>query len=174
MTGRFCAATSQSAITSPYHGDESIVTEPNLNPPNVSLESLRSVGDDVADAAVRSILPRLRTFNTCAVPSATANGSSSRRGTTGASTDHIGYQLLDAILQAESRDEITCEERAFLRSARRAPQWADWDKADRGVRLFLSMTLPAGLSLLHFSLVGGFSAPRIARVLRSTGYLSGN
>ncbi|KAJ1615862.1 hypothetical protein T492DRAFT_1110317 [Pavlovales sp. CCMP2436] len=53
------------------------------------------------------------------------------------------------------------------------PAWVDWAQIARGQQVFVRY-LPAAVSTLYYvSLVGGFSAERIARVVSSTGYLGG-
>ena len=42
----------------------------------------------------------------------------------------------------------------------------------RGQAFFRSHAAAAGISLLHLALVGGFSIPKVNKVLNSTGYLS--
>eukprot|EP01006_Ploeotia_vitrea_P053863 TRINITY_DN67822_c6_g1_i2.p1 TRINITY_DN67822_c6_g1~~TRINITY_DN67822_c6_g1_i2.p1 ORF type:complete len:668 (+),score=225.75 TRINITY_DN67822_c6_g1_i2:176-2005(+) len=52
------------------------------------------------------------------------------------------------------------------------PDWVDWAAVERGQRFYLRHGGLCGIILLNLSLVGGYSAPRINRVLNSTGYLS--
>lgn len=52
------------------------------------------------------------------------------------------------------------------------PSWVDWDQIKRGQEVFVRYAGGSGLTLLHCSLVGGFGAPKINKVLGSTGYLS--
>jgi hypothetical protein len=52
------------------------------------------------------------------------------------------------------------------------PSWVDWDSVARGQAFFRSHAAAAGISLLHLALVGGFSIPKVNKVLNSTGYLS--
>ena len=49
------------------------------------------------------------------------------------------------------------------------PEWVDWDKIARGQQIFVRYAPACGMSLYYVSLVGGFSAPLITRVLRCTG-----
>ena len=62
---------------------------------------------------------------------------------------------------------------AFLAHLREPPPFdVDWKQIERGQLAYLSRAPAASLSLLHLSLVGGFSAPKINKVLNGTGYLT--
>lgn len=52
------------------------------------------------------------------------------------------------------------------------PDWVDWEQLQRGQEVFIVFAPAAALSLYYLSLVGGFSAPLITRVLRATAYLT--
>lgn len=52
------------------------------------------------------------------------------------------------------------------------PEWVDWDQLQRGQEVFIVFAPSAALSLYYLSLIGGFSAPLITRVLRATAYLT--
>lgn len=52
------------------------------------------------------------------------------------------------------------------------PEWVDWDEITRGQQVFIRDMPICGLTLFYLSLVGGFSAPLITKVLRATGYLT--
>lgn len=52
------------------------------------------------------------------------------------------------------------------------PAWVDWDSIARGQDVFVRHAGGAGIALLNCSLVGGFGAPKINKVLGSTGYLA--
>ena len=52
------------------------------------------------------------------------------------------------------------------------PSWVDWDQIRRGQNVFIRYAGGTGMSLLNCSLVGGFGAPKINKVLGATGYLS--
>jgi hypothetical protein len=55
---------------------------------------------------------------------------------------------------------------------RAVPDWVDWAQLERGQDVFVVHAPAAALSLYYLSLVGGFSAPLITRVLRATAYLT--
>ena len=62
----------------------------------------------------------------------------------------------------------------LLHQVKCAPDWVDWSFLRRGQIVFLAHAASASLSLLHRSLIGGFSAPKILKVLDCTGYLMTN
>ena len=64
--------------------------------------------------------------------------------------------------------------RALLDESTQLPDWIDWAKVRRGQQFFVSRLPGCAAALLHVSLVGGFGAPLIARVLARTGYLGGS
>eukprot|EP00937_MAST-01D_sp_MAST-1D-sp2_P001972 g1972.t1 len=116
------------------------------------LEPLRQIGDPLADAALEAMDTRLRP-----------------------ATDPL--QLLRRLAAEEdaaagaSTGGGACA--ALLAQAREVPAWVDWDAVQRGQDVFHRYGPGAGIALLYLSLVGGFSAPKINKVLTSTGYLSG-
>jgi hypothetical protein len=62
----------------------------------------------------------------------------------------------------------------FLDCAAADPDWLDRSKLAVGQEFYRAHTLGCNLGLLHLSLIGGFGAPLINRVLASTGYLVGH
>jgi len=60
----------------------------------------------------------------------------------------------------------------FLAQASQLPPWLDEAMLARGQAVFLQYSPVALLSLFYISLVGGFSAPLITKVLMGTGYLT--
>ena len=52
------------------------------------------------------------------------------------------------------------------------PEWLDWKTLNHGQLVFIKHSQSAAMGLLYFSLIGGFSAPKIVKVLDSTGYLT--
>lgn len=52
------------------------------------------------------------------------------------------------------------------------PEIADWDSIQRGIDVFVAYAPAAGASLYYRSLVGGFSIPKITKVLFATRYLA--
>jgi hypothetical protein len=61
---------------------------------------------------------------------------------------------------------------ALLDQTRAMPKWLDHELLRRGQTVFLRYAASANLALLYYSLLGGFSAPKIVRVLDATGYLT--
>jgi len=51
------------------------------------------------------------------------------------------------------------------------PAWLDWDLLAAGQQVYLRYLPAASVTLFNMSLVGGFSAPKITKVLERTGYL---
>jgi hypothetical protein len=58
-----------------------------------------------------------------------------------------------------------------MRLLSEAPAWVDWERVARGQRFYLANAAAVGMVLFNLSLVGGYSAPKINRVLSGTGYL---
>ncbi len=58
---------------------------------------------------------------------------------------------------------------AFVDSVSHVPSWVDWEQLERGRNVFLRYGPGAGIGLMYLSLVGGFGAPKINKVLTSTG-----
>ena len=52
------------------------------------------------------------------------------------------------------------------------PDWLDWEQVKLGQKLFFVYLPTIVLSLYYISLVGGFSAPLISKVLIATKYLT--
>ena len=61
---------------------------------------------------------------------------------------------------------------AFIESVSTVPEWLDYDLLIEGQTTFLSYSTSSMMGLLYYSLIGGFSAPKIISVLDKTGYLS--
>lgn len=61
---------------------------------------------------------------------------------------------------------------AFIASVEREPSWLDWDLLKHGQHIFLKHSAPAVMGLYYVSLVGGFSAPKITKVLDATSYMT--
>ena len=60
----------------------------------------------------------------------------------------------------------------LLRHASSPPEWVDWELLALGQAVYRRYLPLASVVLYHLSLVGGFSAPKISKVLSSTGYLT--
>ena len=60
----------------------------------------------------------------------------------------------------------------FVERYSKEPEWVDWRQIRRGQHVFIRDLPICGLTLFYLSLVGGFSAPLITKVLRATGYLT--
>ena len=60
---------------------------------------------------------------------------------------------------------------AFLRDMSLTPPWLDWDLIEEGQSVFCRFLPLASCVLFNMSLVGGFAAPKITKVLEASGYL---
>ncbi len=94
-----------------------------------------------------------------------------------------GDKLVDPILHSISNKRITADElilgsiqnkhsEALLLQMSRIPDWVDWQSIERGQIVFWKNASVIPFLLLHGSLTGGYSAPRLTQVLVRTGYLS--
>lgn len=118
------------------------------------LESWRHQGDELADEAVRLL-------------------AAHKRGELGCVPDKATLELT-AIERLETLEHAHPAARAFLHHARAVPDWLDWHRLRRGQHLFSENAAACSLNLLNLSLVGGFGAPKINKVLDATGYLTKN
>jgi len=77
-------------------------------------------------------------------------------------------EILAAVFsQLSSSDEV----KRFL-DVVEPPPWVDELSCQRGQRVYLRNSLAAHLALLYSSLIGGFSAPSVTKVLEQTQYLT--
>lgn len=88
----------------------------------------------------------------------------------------LACEAASAVPPAVSETKERAKQRAALAAwhARMSdvPEWVDWEQLQRGQEVFTVFAPAAALSLYYLSLVGGFSAPLITRVLRATAYLT--
>ena len=110
------------------------------------LEEMRSKVDDIADEALASAASMKELLNLC----------------TGCAKN------------PEEVNNLHPSIAPFVESVLDTPAWIDAEKMVLGQRVFLRHFASAGLGLLYFSLIGGFSAPKIVKVLSSTSYLTEN
>jgi hypothetical protein len=61
---------------------------------------------------------------------------------------------------------------AFVEQVCSVPDWVDFEKLNRGQDVFIRNSSFAAMALLYFSLIGGFAAPKITKVLEATSYLT--
>lgn len=85
-------------------------------------------------------------------------------------------QLGDASLLGENFSNRFTDPRLlkFAHLTSRIPSWVNWKLLAHGQTVFLRYASSAALGLLYVSLVGGFAAPKIVKVLDSTSYLTKN
>ena len=62
--------------------------------------------------------------------------------------------------------------RAFAESVLLEPAWLNWEQVRQGQQVFLKHYGSAALGLLYVSLIGGFAAPKITKVLDATAYMT--
>jgi len=110
-----------------------------------SLDAMRLVSDDLADAALDVL--QARPSDDC-------------------------LDLLFKRKAAEGQADAAVD--AFLNQVLTVPDWVNWEQIRRGQEVFVRYNVPIQIVLLHLSLAGGFGAPRINKVLNSTSYLSKN
>lgn len=120
----------------------------DLHVPPSALEPLRSIGDDLGDAAAREI--KRRVLMPC------KDGKRQPQG-------------IDFLHSIAGESQAA---RNLIDHATAMPPWVDWDRVRRGQQFFLRNIGPIGLALLNLSLIGGFGAPKINAVLDGSGYLS--
>ncbi|KAG0361400.1 hypothetical protein BG005_008416 [Podila minutissima] len=70
-------------------------------------------------------------------------------------------------------EQVSDAPRLLMQQLMTVPDWVDWAQVQRGQEVYWKYVLFISHALLHFSLAGGFSIPKITKVLNSTGYLSG-
>ncbi|KAI9023385.1 hypothetical protein DFJ74DRAFT_668950 [Hyaloraphidium curvatum] len=83
-----------------------------------------------------------------------------------------GRDILDLIEEAATNGTSDAAKQ-FWQSVQSAPAWIDWEIVGRAQEdVFWQFAGPMLMLLLHFSLIVGVSAPKVNRVLVSTGYLT--
>ena len=80
-----------------------------------------------------------------------------------------GEDMLDALARGAPSGAAA----TLLASLTAEPPWLDWGLLARGQDVYLRHLPSAGLVLFNVSLIGGFSAPKITKVLEQSGYLVG-
>ncbi|KAG0229274.1 hypothetical protein BGW42_001668 [Actinomortierella wolfii] len=128
-----------------FLGHEITWTEQHLRPKQ--LEMYRMRGDPVADEALAAL--------------------NIKHG-------QDAYAALMAYVQRPIEDQESNAPRKFLEEVMHIPDWVDWDRIARGQSVFWRYVMYISVGLVHFSLAGGFNAPKFTKVLTSTGYLAGN
>ena len=121
------------------------------------LDAWRLEGDPLADAAVRLL---------AGVRRGEIEGPEVLRGDS--------WRSLTSVEQLEMLESTHPAAAAFLGAARVVPAWVDWEAIAVGQQFFQINAAANSLALLNLSLIGGFGAPKINRVLEATGYLSRN
>lgn len=128
--------------------------------PVEELEKMRMQSDDLADDAFRAFL-----------------AENPQLGSAPADSLRIALKAeLNVFHKKEGYEKMHGSQdpriKKFLNSVCQVPEWLDWDLLKEGQAMFLSYSTSSAMGLLYFSLIGGFSAPKIIAVLDKTGYLS--
>ncbi|KAG0229273.1 hypothetical protein BGW42_001667 [Actinomortierella wolfii] len=84
------------------------------------------------------------------------------------------YEALMAYVQRPLEEQESDAPRRFLEEVMQVPDWVDWEQLRRGQQVFWKYVLFISIGLVHFSLTGLYNAPKFAKVMTSTGYLTGN
>ena len=117
------------------------------------LEPLRSVGDPLADAVTAQIAAEVK------------GASSRKRG-----LHDYGYDAVARVEAMQAAGDVAAA--ALIDSMRVVPPWVDAARVRSGAEFFCANIVASGTCLMNLSLIGGFGAWRINKVLESTGYLS--
>ncbi|KAK3821707.1 MAG: hypothetical protein J3Q66DRAFT_427315 [Benniella sp.] len=115
--------------------------------PASRLEPLRRIGDELADKALEALKIK---------------------------AGQDAYKVLLAYVSRPEHEQESPAPRLLMKQVMTVPEWVDWEQVRRGQQVFWRYCLFIHHILLHFSLTGGFSLPKITKVLTSTGYLSGS
>ena len=121
-------------------------TDAHLRPEE--LEQLRRLGDPAMDELIERLAPR--------------------------ASDDVLALIRSAASAPAGADPTDGRADSFLRAVEAEPEWLDRAALARGQLVFCRYLPLALITLYNYSLVGGFAAPRIARVLEATGYLLGS
>ena len=84
------------------------------------------------------------------------------------SNSHPPKSVPNPLPSPQRREELA----SWYKEVSTPPAWVDWQQLARGQDVFIANAPAAALALYYLSLVGGFSAPLITRVLRATAYLT--
>lgn len=135
------------------------IRHPQMHIPVDDLESWRTESDDLADSAFRAMADRYPQVKT---------GPADTLGIALKAEMNV-YRNVPSSEAAHQQDPRVA---AFLQSACSVPEWLDWELLKEGQTMFMSYSTSSAMALLYFSLIGGFSAPKIIAVLDKTGYLT--
>ena len=154
-------------------GKSFVWTDGHLKPH--ALEPMRRVGDELADDAIAAVMAEKRSG-----PSKAANERLSSPGRVfrwlgqpaARPSLEDGEDLVAAAARAAARGDEAAK--AFMEAVTTWPAWGDAERCVRGGRFFLSFVPGSFATLFHLSLVGGYAARRIARVLGLASKLNGS
>lgn len=130
-----------------------------------TLEAQRKLGDPAVDEVMELLKPGYAE-DVVGLVEAIASGSGVGKGTEEKSQAAFAERV-------ETLDQATREKASeFWSAMQQPPSWVDWDTVNRGQEVFWRFAGPKLMLLLHFSLLVGVSAPKVNKVLLSTGYLT--
>ncbi|KAI9184592.1 hypothetical protein H9P43_003647 [Blastocladiella emersonii ATCC 22665] len=155
------------------------------------LESIRSEGDDLADAALAALLRLHKALEACkgsdpqATPAvafaphnmasflmrvvAALDPAAVPKASTGADENNKTVPPLNlGTMSPADRDAVM----AFWRAVTTVPSWVDWASVARGQSLYWKYFILNAETLSSYSLLGGYAADSINQVLVATGYLT--
>lgn len=115
------------------------------------LEIMRGQGDSTSDAFLEFLIEQHPDVATCAP------------------TLIMDYLKKEADSPKQNTDKRS---ERFWKSVRKRPSWLQPDLLVDGQTVFLKYSTSCAMGLMYFSLIGGFSAPKIVKVLDATGYLT--
>jgi len=151
------ASSSNSTIKRKFGRD--IVWKPEYHYEDDQLEPYRFIGDPELDHLLKSCNDYNGHFDDTILECSKVYNQWKKSKTTGSHVDKLPEQ-----------EQIMKD--FYQHYYERIPSWVDFDQIQRGIDVFLSFSIVAGLSLYYLSLVPGFSIPKIALVLQQTQYLS--
>ena len=124
------------------------------------LNDMRMEGDTLADAALEAFFERYPQLQSCQ-----ADGF-----VTALKLETKVYNSLPGYEEEKKAQDPRISK--FMASVLSVPEWLDYDMLIDGQATFLAYSTSSMMGLLYYSLIGGFSAPKIISVLDATGYLS--
>ena len=125
------------------------IRKPELHIPRQKLEELRFVSDDICDNALKILNEKNITVDDYL-------------------NDIINYNQNPKNDIKYNDKELNILTKQILTY----PEWLDFDIIRKGQLVFYKYASSSSMALLYFSLVGGFSAPKIVAVLDQTAYLT--
>ena len=122
--------------------------------PVEKLESMRLIGDELADEAISALIEKYPTLES-------------------SHSSQLTVAMIEEIKLYHSHDENQDPRIArLLRSVFLVPDWVDRSLIQKGQLFYIKYSASSAFAMLYYSLIGGFSAPKIVRTLDETKYLT--